>query len=109
MSVWSTIFRAGVTDPDDLANETLLTVWMRSDYIFERKEDFLRVCYGFADKIRRQGYRQARKEFLKPSNATMESLNGNIRGTTRTGDPRFFEGSAADHREPSARKREAVH
>jgi DNA-directed RNA polymerase specialized sigma24 family protein len=59
--------RRGLADAEDLANDTLLALWVRSDYVFEREEDFLRVCYGFADNVRRQGFRQAQKDFLSLS------------------------------------------
>ena len=45
-------------DAEDLAQETLLTIWNREDYEFDREEDFLRVCYGFARRISQEGYRE---------------------------------------------------
>jgi hypothetical protein len=42
-----------------LAQETLVAVWSRSDYSFEKEEDFLRVCYGFAARVCQQSYRHA--------------------------------------------------
>lgn len=44
---------------EDLAQETLLAVWNREDYEFEKEADFLKICYGFARHISQQGYREA--------------------------------------------------
>jgi DNA-directed RNA polymerase specialized sigma24 family protein len=45
-------------DAEDLAQETLLAIWNREDYEFDKEEDFLRVCYGFARHISKEGYRE---------------------------------------------------
>jgi RNA polymerase sigma factor (sigma-70 family) len=50
--------RHGLEHAEDLAQETLTALWNRPDYEFEHKEDFLRVCYGFADNISKAGYRR---------------------------------------------------
>jgi hypothetical protein len=47
-------------DAEDLAQETLLSIWNREDYEFDREEDFLKVCYGFARLKLQEGYREAR-------------------------------------------------
>jgi DNA-directed RNA polymerase specialized sigma24 family protein len=39
------------SDAEDLAQETLLALWNRADYEFEKEEDFPRVCYAFAARI----------------------------------------------------------
>jgi RNA polymerase sigma factor (sigma-70 family) len=49
-------------DAEDLAQETLLAVWNREDYEFDKEEDFLRVCYGFARHISKEGYREAYRQ-----------------------------------------------
>src|SRR5579864_726204 len=49
------------SDAEDLAQETLLAVWNREDYEFEKEEDFLKVCYGFARRILLEGYRDAHR------------------------------------------------
>jgi len=49
-------------DAEDLAQETLLAVWNREDYQFDKEEDFLRVCYGFARHISKEGYREAYRQ-----------------------------------------------
>jgi hypothetical protein len=46
---------------EDLAQETLAVLWSRQDFEFDKEEEFLRVCYGFAGKISLAGYRTARK------------------------------------------------
>src|SRR5579872_5616193 len=51
----------GVVSPEDMAQQTLMTVWSREDYQFEKEEDFLKVCYGFARKILLEGYRVNRE------------------------------------------------
>jgi DNA-directed RNA polymerase specialized sigma24 family protein len=50
--------RHGIAEAEDLAHETLLTVWNRRDYEFEKEEDFPRVCYAFARRILRERYRE---------------------------------------------------
>jgi len=54
--------RHGSDRADDLAQETLAALWIREDYEFEKEEDFLRVCLGFARMISQAGYRQTRRE-----------------------------------------------
>ena len=46
---------------EDLAQETLAAVLTRDDFEFEKEEDFLKVCYGFAGRISQAGYRQTQK------------------------------------------------
>lgn len=54
--------RHGRSDAEDLAQETLLCIWNREDYEFEKEEDFLKICYGFARHISQQGYRAAERD-----------------------------------------------
>jgi DNA-directed RNA polymerase specialized sigma24 family protein len=54
----------GSENADELAQETLLAVWKRKDYKFEKEEDFLKVCHGFARKILLQAIKK--KYELKP-------------------------------------------
>jgi DNA-directed RNA polymerase specialized sigma24 family protein len=49
------------SDAEDLAQETLLTIWNREDYEFDKEEDFLKVCYGFARLISKEGYRKSQR------------------------------------------------
>jgi len=62
--------RHRLANAEDLAQETLAVLWSRQDFEFDREDDFLRVCYGFANKISLSGYRTARKydgEALDPA------------------------------------------
>jgi DNA-directed RNA polymerase specialized sigma24 family protein len=70
----------GVSNPEDLAQETLMTILSREDYQFEKEEDFLRVCYGFAKNILREGYRANRKHAAKESIVSVESRVRGIQG-----------------------------
>jgi len=54
------------SDAEDLAQETLLAVWNREDYEFDREEDFLKVCYGFARHISKEGYRESQRHAGAP-------------------------------------------
>jgi len=54
------------SDAEDLAQETLLTIWNREDYEFDKEEDFLKVCYGFARLISKQGYRESQRHAAAP-------------------------------------------
>lgn len=53
-------------DAEDLAQETLLAIWNREDYEFDKEEDFLKICYGFAHHISQQRYREAEKHSGSP-------------------------------------------
>ena len=53
--------RHGFTNAEDLAHDTLQAVWIREDFIFEKEEQFLRVCYGFASRVSLEGHRQVRR------------------------------------------------
>jgi DNA-directed RNA polymerase specialized sigma24 family protein len=48
-------------DAEDLAQDTLLSIWNREDYEFDREEDFLKICYGFARRKLQEGYRESRR------------------------------------------------
>ncbi len=72
--------RKGVSNPEDLAQETLLTVWSREDYQFEKEDDFLKVCYGFARKILQEGYRVSRKHAAEELDLSIESHVRRIQG-----------------------------
>src|SRR5260370_32712539 len=70
----------GVSNPEDLAQETLMTVLSREDYQFEKAEDFLKVCYGFAKNILLEGYRANRKHAAGDSVPAVESRVKGIQG-----------------------------
>jgi DNA-directed RNA polymerase specialized sigma24 family protein len=69
--------RRGSSNPEDLAHDTLVTMWSREDYQFEKEEHFLRVCYGFAKNILREGYRTNRKHAVE---APIDSVESSVRG-----------------------------
>ncbi|HLK63076.1 MAG TPA: hypothetical protein VKU19_06530 [Bryobacteraceae bacterium] len=54
--------RLGELNAEDLAQQTLVAVLKRVDYQFEKEEDFLRVCYGFATNILKAAYRQGGRD-----------------------------------------------
>lgn len=70
----------GVSNPEDMAQETLMTVWSREDYQFENEDDFLKVCYGFARNILREGYRADRKHAAEELDLSVESRVQRIQG-----------------------------
>jgi len=72
--------RRGAPNPEDLAQDTLVTVWSREDYLFEKEDDFLKVCYGFAKKILLEGYRVNRKHAADDSAISIESRVRGIQG-----------------------------
>lgn len=53
--------RHGSGNAEDLAQETIATMFRRDDFEFDHEEDFLRVCYAFARRISQAGYRVHRK------------------------------------------------
>jgi DNA-directed RNA polymerase specialized sigma24 family protein len=69
-----------VLNPEDLAQETLMTLWSRNDYLFDKEEDFLKVCYGFAKNILRDGYRVSRKYAAEELDLSVESHVQGIQG-----------------------------
>jgi DNA-directed RNA polymerase specialized sigma24 family protein len=72
--------RKSILNPEDLAQETLLTVWSREDYQFEKEDDFLKVCYGFANKILLDSYRISRKHAAEELDFPVESRVQSIQG-----------------------------
>lgn len=46
---------------EDLAQETLLSIWNREDYEFENEDAFLKVCYGFARLKSKEEYRDSKR------------------------------------------------
>lgn len=59
------------SEAEDLAQETLLALWNREDYEFEKEEDFLKICYGFARNILHEGYREAERHASAPLDASV--------------------------------------
>lgn len=72
--------RKGILNPEDLAQETLMTFWSREDYLFENEGDFLKVCYGFANKILLDSYRVNRKHAAEELDFPVESRVQSIQG-----------------------------
>src|SRR5690242_2673224 len=70
----------GILNPEDLAQETLMTVWSRENYQFEKEDDFLRICYGFANKILLEGYRISRKHAAEELDFSVQSRVQSIQG-----------------------------
>jgi DNA-directed RNA polymerase specialized sigma24 family protein len=65
---------------EDLAQETLMTIWSREDYLFEKEEDFLKICYGFARHILRQGVRTELKHCGDELSPDVEHPDQNVQG-----------------------------
>jgi hypothetical protein len=74
----------GVANPEDSAQETLMTLWSREDYHFQSEEDFLKVCYGFAKKILLEGYRVNRKHAAEELDLSVESPVQGVQGLKGT-------------------------
>ena len=72
--------RHGASNAEDLAQETLLAVWGREDYPFEKEEDFLKVCYGFARNIRQQGIRVQQKHEAGELTSEVECPSPKVKG-----------------------------
>ncbi len=70
----------GVLNPEDMAQETLMTVWSREDYQFEKEDDFLKVCYGFAKKVLLEGYRVGRKHGAEELDLSVASPTQSVQG-----------------------------
>ena len=72
--------RKGALNPEDMAQETLMRVWSREDYQFEKEHDFLKVCYGFAKNILLEGDRLSRKHGAEELGLSVKSRFQDIRG-----------------------------
>jgi len=59
-------YRLGADNAEDLAHDTLTAILARDDYEFEKEEDFLKVCYGFANHTVKEGIRKAAKHNYTP-------------------------------------------
>lgn len=65
---------------EDLAQETLMTVWRREDFVFEKPEDFLKVCYGFARHILQENNRDGQKHAADELAADVASTPLKVQG-----------------------------
>ena len=74
--------RHGLSNAEDLAQDTLTAILSRDDFPFEKEDQFLRVCYGFASRISLHGYRQTRKYLgtLDPATPTRDARIGGLSG-----------------------------
>jgi DNA-directed RNA polymerase specialized sigma24 family protein len=54
--------RHGARNAQDLAQDTIAALLGRSDFEFEREEEFLRVCYGFAAMISLAEFRKQARQ-----------------------------------------------
>lgn len=76
--------RHGIEHAQDLAQDALTAFWSRPDFEFDDEEQFLRVCYGFASRISKQGYRKNEKhshEELSPLHAEYVPHIGGLKAT----------------------------
>lgn len=65
--------RHGFQNAEDLAQNTLMAVWIREDFEFEKEEDFFKVCYGFARKVAQDALRtRKRQEWVELDPETAE-------------------------------------
>ncbi len=53
--------RVGFQKAEDLAQQTIERILTKEEFTFEQESDFLRVCLGFAAKIRFEEYRKETK------------------------------------------------
>lgn len=75
--------RHGFQNAEDLAHNTLVAVWIREDFEFEKEEDFVKVCYGFARNVAQDALRaRKRHEYseLDPETAEKASSVKGLRG-----------------------------
>lgn len=68
------------SDAEDLAQETLLAVWNREDYVFEKETDFVKVCYGFARNVSREAYRRDKITPSSPLDPSLPAPKGDSSG-----------------------------
>jgi len=83
--------RLGVQNAEDLAHNTLMAIWVREDYEFEREDDFLKVCYGFAKKILHEVLREDRKNRWIELNFDIEERSLGVKGLKGPEAPAFLE------------------
>src|SRR5437660_6335643 len=70
----------GMPEAEDLAHETLAELWRREDYIFNSAEDFMKVCYGFANNILLTAKRRRPRHAAVPLQNTIPAAGGSIQG-----------------------------
>jgi DNA-directed RNA polymerase specialized sigma24 family protein len=72
--------RHGISSAEDLAQETLAAVLSREDYQFEKEEDFLKVCYGFAGHMLQTARRGVAKSAGNSIDAVLEAGGAEAHG-----------------------------
>lgn len=72
--------RRGMANAEDLAHDTLTAVWSRENFEFEKEEDFLKICYGFARNIYLDGCRKVRNYSSYELDNVMESPVHRVNG-----------------------------
>lgn len=72
--------RWGLAGAEDLAHQTLAAILGREDYRFEREEDFLRICYGFATHIMQSAIRDKQKHSGAALDLNMPAKNMDTHG-----------------------------
>lgn len=61
-----------------------MTLWSRSDYQFEKEEDFLKVCYGFARKVHSTRLREEQRHLVNELYPEMEATIQPVKGLLGT-------------------------
>lgn len=72
--------RHGLAEAEDLAQDTLTAVLAREDFTFEKVEDFLRVCYGFAHRISLEARRGTSRNINTPLDFDPPASRGGTEG-----------------------------
>ncbi|HEY6389874.1 MAG TPA: hypothetical protein VIX89_01280 [Bryobacteraceae bacterium] len=72
--------RHGLSGAEDLAHETLASILSREDYQFEKEEDFLKVCYGFASHVLQAAWREPDRSGGNLSNAILAAPSRKTQG-----------------------------
>src|ERR1017187_5164471 len=72
--------RHGISNAEDLAQETLTAILGRDDYEFEKEKDFLKVCYGFAGNVSQAGHRATTRHAGDELDPTIASPGAKVRG-----------------------------
>ena len=76
--------RHGLSNAEDLAQQTLATIWSRVDYEFEKEDDFPRVCLGFARRISQEGFREAQRHSVGEPDHELSSPRHHAGGQAAT-------------------------
>ena len=72
--------RHGLSNAEDLAQETLTAVLVRDDYEFESEKDFLKVCYGFAVHVSQAGRRKIARQAGNELDPNVPAPQAQVRG-----------------------------